>query len=725
MAESNQGSVNGENINGNGNGNHALVMVDEELPIAEYAIPSLDGVIPGIVQPGVEGNFDLKPGMIQLLQSMTQYHGLPKEDPHKHITKFMKISDTFSVHGVSTDAMRMRLFPFSLAGAAEEWVEDLPAQSITTWKELGEAFLMRFFPPRKVCDLRDDITGFRQYVDESIHESWTRFKGLIKKCPTHGLPKWATIQIFYRGLSHQGKTHLDATANGMFLLKRYPEAFETLERISQNSCQWPEQRDEAPKKAAGLYEVTEITSMAAEMAAMHNTFKVLVKQMAETKQQPPAQVAQTTPICSLCYGAHFFEECPSKPSSAFYVGDYNKNYNNRGNYNQGRWQQQGGNFGQNQGQNYHQNVGNRNQNQPFQGGQQPYQPKVPFPPGFNSQMPQDQQGQSNAETQPLPNDQWSNRMLQNHEAMLQSHGAILKILETQMGKIASSLSNRPVGTLPSDTEAPRKEGKESCKALHLRNGREVEQPEHVIRPSTLRKLAEKNVQPIEEEEEPNVIEVQDSENNKEQGDLGKTEKSAPKSKEPAKPTQQNEGTSPRSRARQIPFPQRLQKQNQEQHFKRFLEILKQLQINIPFVEALQHMPSYIKFMKDILSRKRRIEEFETVALTKECSSIVSTKVPPKMEDPGSFTIPCVIGDRYIGRALCDLGSSINLMPASIFKQLGIKSAPTTLTLQLANRSIVYPEGKVENILVKVEKFIFPADFIILDCEVDENIPIIV
>ncbi|XP_061348796.1 uncharacterized protein LOC133294164 [Gastrolobium bilobum] len=293
-----------------------------------------------------------------------------------------------------------------------------------------------------------------------------------------------------------------------------------------------------------------------------------------------------------------------------------------------------------------------------------------------------------------------------------------------MGQIASSLSNRPVGTLPSDTEAPRRDGKEFCKALHLRNRREVEQPEHVIRPSTLRKLAEKNVQPIEEEE-PTVIEVQDSENIKEQGDSSKTEKSAPKSKESAKSMQKNEGIQPISRARQVPFPQRLQKQNQKQHFKGFLDILKQLQINIPFVEALQHMPSYIKFMKDILSRKRRIEEFETLALTKECSNIVSTKVPPKMEDPGSFTISYVLGDRYIDRALCDLGSSINLMPASIFKQLGIKSSPTILTLQLADSSIVYPEGKVENILVKVDKFIFPADFIILDCEMDENIPIIV
>ncbi|XP_052290039.1 uncharacterized protein LOC127899933 [Citrus sinensis] len=137
------------------------------------------------------------------------------------------------------------------------------------------------------------------------------------------------------------------------------------------------------------------------------------------------------------------------------------------------------------------------------------------------------------------------------------------------------------------------------------------------------------------------------------------------------------------------------------------------------------MPNYVKFLKDILARKRRLGEFETVALTQESSHMLQSKIPTKLKDPGSFTIPCSIGTRYAGRALCDLGASINLMPLSVFKQLGVGECRlTTVTLQLADRSHAYPEGKIEDVLVKVDKFIFPVDFIVLDFEADKEVPII-
>ncbi|KAL5550836.1 hypothetical protein UlMin_001012 [Ulmus minor] len=174
-----------------------------------------------------------------------------------------------------------------------------------------------------------------------------------------------------------------------------------------------------------------------------------------------------------------------------------------------------------------------------------------------------------------------------------------------------------------------------------------------------------------------------------------------------------------------PFPQRLRKANQDKQFGKFLEILKQLHINIPLVEALQQMPNYVKFMKDVLTNKRKLGEFETVALTNECSLLLQTKIPPKLKDPGSFTIPCSIGNTYCGRALCNLGASINLMPMFVFKQLGIGNArPTTVTLQLADRSFAHPEGKIEDMLIQVDKFVFPVDFIILDFEADKEVPII-
>ncbi|KAA3466890.1 Retrovirus-related Pol polyprotein from transposon opus [Gossypium australe] len=90
-----------------------------------------------------------------------------------------------------------------------------------------------------------------------------------------------------------------------------------------------------------------------------------------------------------------------------------------------------------------------------------------------------------------------------------------------------------------------------------------------------------------------------------------------------------------------------------------------------------------------------------------------------MKDPGSFTIHCNIGESYCGKALYDLGSSINLMPMSMFRRLGVDRL---LLLQPANRSIAHPEGKIEDVLVHVDKFIFPVDFIILDFEVDKEVP---
>ena len=107
----------------------------------------------------------------------------------------------------------------------------------------------------------------------------------------------------------------------------------------------------------------------------------------------------------------------------------------------------------------------------------------------------------------------------------------------------------------------------------------------------------------------------------------------------------------------------------DKQFALFLKVFKKLHINIPFAEALEEMPSYVKFMKDILSRKRRLGDYETVALSEECSAIIQRKLPPKLKDPRSFTIPCIIGEHNFGKALCDLGASVNLMPFSIYRKL--------------------------------------------------------
>ncbi|XP_061358664.1 uncharacterized protein LOC133302863 [Gastrolobium bilobum] len=288
------------------------------------------------------------------------------------------------------------------------------------------------------------------------------------------------------------------------------------------------------------------------------------------------------------------------------------------------------------------------------------------------------------------------------EAVIQSIPASLRNIESQLGHLANTMNTRPPGTLPSNTEEPRR-NKEQCNMIELRNGRSNsvvhDSPQGAAHSDTLPILVESDNQTPIDEPLTNIS----------------MEKSMPK----GQATKSNVETPVVKNRPPPPFPQRLQKQKQDNQFRKFLDLLKQLHVNIPFVDALEQMPTYVKFMKEILSRKRRLEEFETVALTQESSQYLLSKIPPKLGDPGSFTIPCTIGDHYIGRALCDLGASINLMPLSVYKKLKVgEPNPTTVTLQLADRSLVYPEGKVENVLVKVDKFILPAGFIILNNEED-------
>ncbi|XP_031396854.1 uncharacterized protein LOC116207878 [Punica granatum] len=144
-------------------------------------------------------------------------------------------------------------------------------------------------------------------------------------------------------------------------------------------------------------------------------------------------------------------------------------------------------------------------------------------------------------------------------------------------------------------------------------------------------------------------------------------------------------------------------------------------------EVLQQMPSYARIMKDLLTKKRKIDGSETVMLTGECYMILQKdllNLPRKQRDHGSFTVPCTIGNFHFEKVLIDSGASINLMPLSTFRKLGLGECKEThVTLQLADRSVKYPKGIVENVLVKV-KFIFSVDFIVLEMEEDKNVPMI-
>ncbi|XP_016178313.1 uncharacterized protein LOC107620698 [Arachis ipaensis] len=155
------------------------------------------------------------------------------------------------------------------------------------------------------------------------------------------------------------------------------------------------------------------------------------------------------------------------------------------------------------------------------------------------------------------------------------------------------------------------------------------------------------------------------------------------------------------------------------------ETFKKLEINTPLAEALAQMPLYARFLKELINKKRSWQENETILLTEECRALIQKGLPPKLEDPGSFLLPCAIGSMTMNKAMCDLGASINLMPSSLVKKLCIEEVkPVQMSLELVDKSVICPRGVIENLLVKVDKFIFPADFVILDSDEDEGDSII-
>nr|XP_009794696.1 PREDICTED: uncharacterized protein LOC104241447 [Nicotiana sylvestris] len=140
-----------------------------------------------------------------------------------------------------------------------------------------------------------------------------------------------------------------------------------------------------------------------------------------------------------------------------------------------------------------------------------------------------------------------------------------------------------------------------------------------------------------------------------------------------------------------PFPQRFAKQKKDDKYRKFIEMLKHIQLNIPLMDSLREMPGYAKMMKDLMSRKFDLQDLSTVTLTQTCSAVVARPMAQKLSNPGSFTIPCTIGSYAFAKALCDLGAYINLMPSTIYKKLGIgRVRPTSMLLQLADRTVKRP-----------------------------------
>ncbi|GJX97460.1 reverse transcriptase domain-containing protein [Tanacetum coccineum] len=185
---------------------------------------------------------------------------------------------------------------------------------------------------------------------------------------------------------------------------------------------------------------------------------------------------------------------------------------------------------------------------------------------------------------------------------------------------------------------------------------------------------------------------------------------------------------PNSYPSKLPYPERMKVREHDkpsaQH-SRFLKMFKQLRLEIGLKDALVEMPKFNKWLSSLLRNKEKLEEIAIMTVNAECSAIIMNKVPEKLEDPGKFLIPCALQELNRTSALADSGASINLLPHSIFKKLGLEAlTPTRMTLELANRSITHPMGIAEDVVVRVDGFTFLADFVVVNFEPDPRVPII-
>ncbi|GJW21884.1 reverse transcriptase domain-containing protein [Tanacetum coccineum] len=163
----------------------------------------------------------------------------------------------------------------------------------------------------------------------------------------------------------------------------------------------------------------------------------------------------------------------------------------------------------------------------------------------------------------------------------------------------------------------------------------------------------------------------------------------------------------------------------EAQYEKFLDMIRAVLINVPLIDVLAELPNYVKFLKELISNKHKIDQIFASFLSDESSVMIQNKVPPKLGDPGSFLIPCNFNKTFSCNDLADLGASINLMPYSLYAKLSLKTLkPTKMSVRLADRSFQYPVGIAENMLVDVDKFTFLTDFVILEMEEDRKVPLI-
>ncbi|GJW12407.1 reverse transcriptase domain-containing protein [Tanacetum coccineum] len=267
--------------------NPPLVPMADNRTMAQLLQAPTEGYEDAIVIPEINANFELKHGLINLVQNK-QFFGHDKEDPHAHIRYFNKITSTMRFPDIPSTSIKLMLFPFSLEGSARIWLEKEPPRSILTWDDLVSKFINKFFLPSKTTNLRNEITRFQQRFDESFYEAWDRFNDLLRACPHHGFSELHQLDTFYNALNANYQDSLNSAAGGNIL-------------------------DKMPRECLRIIEY--VAALTTEVSELKNMMKTML--IDKQKAQAPASVKAVEQSCVTCGGAHSYRNCPATDGNVY------------------------------------------------------------------------------------------------------------------------------------------------------------------------------------------------------------------------------------------------------------------------------------------------------------------------------------------------------------------------------------------------------------------------
>ncbi|GJX55653.1 protein kinase-like domain, concanavalin A-like lectin/glucanase domain protein [Tanacetum coccineum] len=633
----------------------------DNLTMEQYLALTRGNQAPGVVKPEIEGNANFEIKS-QFMWELREdtFSGNKNDDAHEHVERVIDIVSLFNIPGVSHDVVMIRFFPITLTGAAKTWVDRLPPGTIDSCDLLKTAVIQRHCPPSRTAKQLEEIRNFKQEGDETLYQAWKWYTDLLYKCLTHDIKNHQKVNIFYNGLGAMNRQLFDS--QGPIPGMTPVQALKAIQTIADHLQKWHD--GSSSRSIEG--------SSSEGIAAIVNKLENLGRDMKKLKENVHAiQVG-----CQTCEGAHLDKDCPLneevKGMEEVKYGEFSRPFpNNRydGRFNKGGY------------------------DQPSSGEKRPSLTEI-----INKYIEE-------ASKRQAEQDEWLKKFYQSTEASRETHDKIIQGLEAKVKTLANEVEGR----------ANNKKFEE-CKTIYFENGLPLYTPFYYS-PEEIEYFSANSGFSDNEEQETDDSGMAEA--------VAALEATLKKKREEPKKVKQNVNYYVDPYKPPIPFPKRLEHHAEEAMLHQTMKSLKKIKINRPLLKEIRQTDNYAKKMKYLVENKPRTEEDNEIRMNPRCFSLLQNHLPPKEQDPGSFILLCSIGKIDFKNALADLGASISIIPFSMYKRLGIgKLEPINMLIEMADNTKCTPKGIVKNLLIKIDKFIFPVDFVILDMVEDIRMPII-